>query len=204
MNPAGQQHQRISASQRSLLLLVLKMPHLNHCVEQTVSKCVSISISLCLSISHSNQHQPNTPTTPHTPIHQYTKYTNQHTTPLQYTNQLHQLQPVLRTDTLKTLIKQHYDRINKLEDQKYDLEYVVKRKDVEVHEHHQLFMRHLKTPKSILDQNQKSRALLTLNNNNNNNYNNKNLLSAVSLSLYISLYLSIYIIIYLNLDCIIH
>lgn len=38
-----------------------------------------------------------------------------------------------RTDTLKTLIKQHYDRINKLEDQKYDLEYVVKRKDVEVH-----------------------------------------------------------------------
>lgn len=39
----------------------------------------------------------------------------------------------LSAETLKTLIKQHYDRINKLEDQKYDLEYVVKRKDVEVH-----------------------------------------------------------------------
>ncbi|XP_070062867.1 troponin I isoform X5 [Drosophila virilis] len=37
-------------------------------------------------------------------------------------------------DTLKTLIKQHYDRINKLEDQKYDLEYVVKRKDVEIND----------------------------------------------------------------------
>lgn len=36
-------------------------------------------------------------------------------------------------ETLKNLCRQHYERINKLENQKYDLEYVVKRKDFEVH-----------------------------------------------------------------------
>lgn len=93
---------------------------------------------------------------------------NQHPIPQPQPTPNHSEKPNIKTplwtDTLKSLIKQHYDRINKLEDQKYDLEYVVKRKDVEVHEHHQFYIRHLNTPKSIHDQNQK----LTLNNNNIN------------------------------------
>ena len=36
------------------------------------------------------------------------------------------------TDTLKGVLKAYHERIGKLEDIKYDLEYVVKRKDVEV------------------------------------------------------------------------
>lgn len=35
-------------------------------------------------------------------------------------------------DTIKRAIKEYYDRITKLEDQKFDLEYVVKKKDFEV------------------------------------------------------------------------
>lgn len=35
-------------------------------------------------------------------------------------------------DTIKRVIKEYYDRITKLEDQKFDLEYVVKKKDFEV------------------------------------------------------------------------
>jgi len=35
-------------------------------------------------------------------------------------------------EQLKSILRGHYDRICKLEDQKYDLEYVVKRKDIEI------------------------------------------------------------------------
>lgn len=35
-------------------------------------------------------------------------------------------------ETVRSIVKQYYDRINKLEDAKYDLEFVVKRKDLEV------------------------------------------------------------------------
>lgn len=35
-------------------------------------------------------------------------------------------------DTVKRVIKEYYDRITKLEDQKFDLEYLVKKKDFEV------------------------------------------------------------------------
>jgi len=35
-------------------------------------------------------------------------------------------------DTIKRVIKEYYDRITKLEDQKFDLEYLVKKKDFEV------------------------------------------------------------------------
>jgi len=161
---------RISTSLRNHSLI---MPEMNHCV-QHVSKCVSISISLlplpCPLYPQSiHTHTPHSNTT-NTPYHNQLR-----TTPNSEKN------PPLWTDTLKSLIKQHYDRINKLEDQKYDLEYVVKRKDVEVHEHHQLFIRHLNTPKSILDQNQ----TLTL-----NNYN-KNTFCQLSLSIYLNLYLYI-------------
>lgn len=45
--------------------------------------------------------------------------------------------PLLSTEQLKSLCKQYHDRICKLEDQKYDLEYVVKRKDVEVYTKYQ-------------------------------------------------------------------
>ncbi|MBO8666611.1 troponin, partial [Staphylococcus aureus] len=37
-------------------------------------------------------------------------------------------------DTIKRVIKEYYDRITKLEDQKFDLEYVVKKKDFEISE----------------------------------------------------------------------
>lgn len=40
---------------------------------------------------------------------------------------------VLSTEQLKQICKQYHDRICNLENVKYDLEYVVKRKDVEVH-----------------------------------------------------------------------
>lgn len=35
-------------------------------------------------------------------------------------------------DELRSICTAHYDRINRLENEKYDLEYVVKRKDHEV------------------------------------------------------------------------
>lgn len=35
-------------------------------------------------------------------------------------------------DSLKTVLKQYHDRIGALEDEKYDMEYIVKRKDAEV------------------------------------------------------------------------
>lgn len=35
-------------------------------------------------------------------------------------------------DEVKRIIKEQHERIARLEDQKYDLEYVVKRKDIEV------------------------------------------------------------------------
>ncbi|XP_063635875.1 troponin I isoform X9 [Cydia splendana] len=35
-------------------------------------------------------------------------------------------------DTLRRICKEHHERINRLEDQKYDLEYIVKRKDIEI------------------------------------------------------------------------
>lgn len=38
----------------------------------------------------------------------------------------------IETDTVKRVIKEYYERITKLEDQKFDLEYVVKKKDFEV------------------------------------------------------------------------
>jgi len=37
-------------------------------------------------------------------------------------------------DTIKRVIKEYYDRITKLEDQKFDLEYIVKKKDFEISE----------------------------------------------------------------------
>ncbi len=36
------------------------------------------------------------------------------------------------TESLKRIIKDYYDRINRLEDKKFDLEYAVKKKDLEV------------------------------------------------------------------------
>ena len=59
----------------------------------------------------------------------------------------HYLFDYISTEQLKSMIKQHYDRINKLEDQKYDLEYVVKRKDIEVHTKH--MQRHMKSIEKI-------------------------------------------------------
>lgn len=41
--------------------------------------------------------------------------------------------PNTQTVALKDALHQYYERINSLEDLKYDLEYVVKRKDIEVH-----------------------------------------------------------------------
>ncbi|XP_063375197.1 troponin I isoform X2 [Cydia amplana] len=35
-------------------------------------------------------------------------------------------------DDLRRICKEHHERINRLEDQKYDLEYIVKRKDIEI------------------------------------------------------------------------
>lgn len=35
-------------------------------------------------------------------------------------------------DNLMTVLKQYHDRIGALEDEKYDMEYIVKRKDAEV------------------------------------------------------------------------
>lgn len=40
-----------------------------------------------------------------------------------------------------TVLKQYHDRVNALEDEKYDMEYIVKRKDVEVvHQYTQAFI----------------------------------------------------------------
>lgn len=36
------------------------------------------------------------------------------------------------TEQLKSILKAYHERINSLEDKKYDVEYIVKRKDVEV------------------------------------------------------------------------
>lgn len=40
-----------------------------------------------------------------------------------------------RIEQLKTILRGYYDRIKGLEDKKYDIEYIVKRKDVEVQFH---------------------------------------------------------------------
>lgn len=136
-----------------------------------LSKCVSISISFFCPWLKSMKPQ-HTHTNTHSPLSTvHSPQRNSNTPTLRYTNPIptnpppsihHQYPNHSWTDTLKTLIKQHYDRICKLEDQKYDLEYVVKRKDVEVHEHSTLISTIMPISKSILDQNQK----LTLNNYN--------------------------------------
>lgn len=36
-------------------------------------------------------------------------------------------------EALRGALRQYYNRINDLEDSKYDFEYIVKRKDIEVH-----------------------------------------------------------------------
>lgn len=54
----------------------------------------------------------------------------------------------MHTEQLKSILKAYYERILNLEDKKYDVEYIVKRKDVEV----QLTL-HNKTLKTKLIQN---------------------------------------------------
>lgn len=39
---------------------------------------------------------------------------------------------IMFIDDVKTVLKQYHDRIGALEDEKYDMEYIVKRKDAEV------------------------------------------------------------------------
>lgn len=108
----------------------------SHTYKETYNKYLNMSF-FCFPSLFCNENPPQT--------HQHTRpHHAPHTCPLwmQSDTHTHTHTPhtsvciyilYIRTDTLKTLIKQHYDRINKLEDQKYDLEYVVKRKDVEVH-----------------------------------------------------------------------
>lgn len=38
----------------------------------------------------------------------------------------------MHTEQLKSILRAYHDRIKNLEDKKYDIEYIVKRKDVEV------------------------------------------------------------------------
>uniref|UniRef100_A0A182SAU5 Troponin I n=1 Tax=Anopheles maculatus TaxID=74869 RepID=A0A182SAU5_9DIPT len=41
-------------------------------------------------------------------------------------------------DQARKILRDYHQRINSLEEEKYDLEYVVKRKDMEVHKHRHL------------------------------------------------------------------
>lgn len=83
---------------------------------------------------YSNANNPTFPTQtkPSTPNNHIDKRPHP-VPPIVHVQHQHQQQHTqIYADAIRTTLRQYYTRINNLEDLKYDLEYVVKRKDVEV------------------------------------------------------------------------